>query len=137
MKRIQICADDYGFDAAVSLGILDCIDAGRISATSCMVLSPAWGAWAPALRERAGAADYGLHLDLNEFADYAQRDLAGWIAAAYLGVIKRKEARHWINICISCLSCATHWSRRCGSAMAVPVHCASPARAPGVVPRRR
>jgi len=97
MKRIQICADDYAFDAAISLGILDCIDAGRISATSCMVLSPAWPAWAPALRERKGAADFGLHLDVNEFAGYAQRGLSGWIAAAYLGGIQRPQAQAWVN----------------------------------------
>lgn len=98
MKRVQICADDFGFDAAVSLGILDCIDAGRISATSCMVLSPAWASWAPALRERAGAADYGLHLDVNEFARYASdRGLSGWIAAAYAGGIARHEAAAWVG----------------------------------------
>ncbi|WIT11211.1 ChbG/HpnK family deacetylase [Paucibacter sediminis] len=96
MKRVQICADDYGFDAAVSQGILDGIDAGRLSATSCMVLSPAWAQWAPALRERAGAADVGLHLDVNEFAGYARRSLSGWIAAAYLGAIARRDADAWV-----------------------------------------
>jgi len=97
VKRIQICADDYGFDAGVSLGILDCIDAGRISATSCMVLSPAWAEWAPALRERRGAADFGLHLDVNEFAGYAERSLSGWIVAAYLGAIKARDAQRWVG----------------------------------------
>jgi len=96
LKRIQICADDFGFDDAVSLGILDGIDRGRLSATSCMVLSPMWARWAPALRERQGMADFGLHLDLNEFASYAQRSLSGWIAAAYRRAIRAEEARHWV-----------------------------------------
>lgn len=98
MKRIQICADDYGFDAGVSLGILECIDAGRISATSCMVLSPDWPEWAPALRDRPGMADYGLHLDLNEFAPYAPgRDLKGWIAASYLGQLQASQVKDWVE----------------------------------------
>jgi predicted glycoside hydrolase/deacetylase ChbG (UPF0249 family) len=97
-RHIQICADDYGFDAAVSLGILDCVDAGRISATSCMTLSPAWPQWAPALRERAGSADFGLHLDINEFANYAvQRPLSGWISATYLRRVDAVEARSWVS----------------------------------------
>ncbi|MDC8785107.1 ChbG/HpnK family deacetylase [Roseateles koreensis] len=97
MKRIQICADDYGFDDAVSRGILDCIDAGRISATSCMVLSPVWADWAGALRERSGAADYGLHLDINEFADYAPgQGLSAWIRQGYFRQLDRSQLRSWI-----------------------------------------
>ncbi|MDT8997840.1 ChbG/HpnK family deacetylase [Paucibacter sp. APW11] len=97
-KRIQICADDYGFDRAISQAILDGIDMGRLSATSCMVLSPAWAACAPALRDREGAADFGLHLDLSEFAPYAPgRSLQGWIAAAYLRRISLAEAAQWVG----------------------------------------
>ncbi|MGS0757136.1 ChbG/HpnK family deacetylase, partial [Roseateles sp. GG27B] len=96
-RRIQICADDYGFDAAISQGILDCLDAGRISATSCMTLSPAWPQWAPALRERAGSADFGLHLDVNEFANYAVgRSLNGWLAATYLRRLDAAQVRSWV-----------------------------------------
>lgn len=97
MKRIQICADDYAFDAGVSRAIIECIDAGRISATSCMVLAPGWPAAAAALRERAGIADIGLHLDVNEFADYSSgRSLQGWIAAAYLGQLDPAQANRWV-----------------------------------------
>ena len=96
-KRIQICADDYGFDAAVSHAILEGIDSGRLSATSCMVLSPVWPREAAALRERAGMADFGLHFDVNEFADSAPgRSLSGWISAAYLGRIDAAQARGWV-----------------------------------------
>ena len=97
LRRIQICADDFGFDRAISQGILDTIDAGVVSATSCMVLSPAWPHWAPALKEREGLADLGLHLDLNEFAHYAARSLNGWIIAAYRGAVPASLARPWIE----------------------------------------
>lgn len=97
IKRIQICADDYGFDGAISQGILEGIDSGRLSATSCMVLSPVWPREAAALRERVGMADFGLHFDVNEFADVAPgRRLSGWIAAAYLGRIDAAVARAWV-----------------------------------------
>ncbi len=96
-RRIQICADDYGFDRAISLGILDCIDAGVVTATSCMVLSPAWPHWAPALKERVAEADLGLHLDLNEFAHYASRSLEGWLMAAYRGAVPCALASPWIE----------------------------------------
>lgn len=96
-RRIQICADDFGFDRAISLGILDCIDAGVVTATSCMVLSPAWPHWAPALKERTALADLGLHLDLNEFAHYASRSLEAWLIAAYRGAVPASLARPWID----------------------------------------
>ena len=96
-KRIQICADDYGFDAAVSHAILEGIDSGRLSASSCMVLSPVWPREAAALRERVGMADFGLHFEVNEFADVAPgRSLSGWIAAAYWGRIDMGLARSWV-----------------------------------------
>lgn len=97
VRRIQICADDYGFDRAISQGILDCIDAGVVTATSCMVLSPAWPHWAPALTERTERVDLGLHLDLNEFAHYANRSLKGWILAAYRGAVPARLARPWVD----------------------------------------
>lgn len=98
MRRIQICADDYGFDDGISQAILDLIDAGRLSASSCMVLSPAWVRWAPALRERTARADVGLHLDVNEFAPYAPgRSLSGWIVAAYTGQLRFAECKAWVD----------------------------------------
>ena len=97
LRRIQLCADDYGFDRAISQGILDTLDAGVVTATSCMVLSPAWLHWAPALKERAGLVDLGLHLDLNEFAHHASRSLKGWILAAYRGAVPAVLARPWIE----------------------------------------
>lgn len=96
-RRIQVCADDFGFDAAVSQGILDCIAAGRVQAAGCMVLAPDWPRWAPALRELRAQADCGLHFDVNEFSEAAPgRSLSGWILAAYRGGIDAEQARIWV-----------------------------------------
>jgi len=96
-KRVIVCADDYGFDVDVSEGILDCVDAGMVSAVSCMTLSPHWPAQAKAIASRQ-QADFGLHLDVNEFADYAPgRSLSSWIVAAYAQQISMKEARQWVD----------------------------------------
>ena len=66
---IVICADDYGHDAGTSAVIRGLAEAGRISATSCLVESEGWVAEAGALRaltdSRPGLA-IGLHLNLTE-----------------------------------------------------------------------
>ena len=97
-KRVIVCADDYGFDADVSEGILDCVDAAVVSAVSCMTLAAHWPVQAKAIASRRHQADFGLHLDVNEFADHAKgRSLSGWIVAAYMRQIKLKEARKWVD----------------------------------------
>jgi predicted glycoside hydrolase/deacetylase ChbG (UPF0249 family) len=69
MKPLIVTADDYAMSAAIDEGILDLVQAGRVSATSCMTLSPRWPEAArqltPAVRARC---HLGLHLDLTEFA---------------------------------------------------------------------
>lgn len=65
MKRVVLCADDYGLTEGVSRGILELAQAGRISATSAMTSRPAWPALAPALRPLAGRIAVGLHLNLT------------------------------------------------------------------------
>lgn len=97
-KRVIVCADDYGFDADVSAGILDCVDAGMVSAVSCMSLSPHWPEQSKAIASRRALADFGLHLDVNEFADYApQRSLSSWIVAACTRQINAHDARQWVQ----------------------------------------
>jgi predicted glycoside hydrolase/deacetylase ChbG (UPF0249 family) len=67
-EPIVLCADDYAIAPGVSRAILELIDAGRISATSCLAISPAWTEHAARLRPRDGRADIGLHLALTDFA---------------------------------------------------------------------
>lgn len=68
MKSIIICADDYAQSPAIDEAILTLIAQNRLSATSCMVLSPRWEVAAKALtssiREKAAI---GLHLDFTHF----------------------------------------------------------------------
>ncbi|MGE5339296.1 MAG: ChbG/HpnK family deacetylase [Gemmatimonadota bacterium] len=65
-RRVALCADDYGYNAAVDEAILALIDLGRLGGTSCMVDAPRFSAAAPPLRERASRADIGLHFNLTE-----------------------------------------------------------------------
>jgi predicted glycoside hydrolase/deacetylase ChbG (UPF0249 family) len=60
-----LCADDYALSPSVSRGILDAVQAGRLSATSALTTGPSWPAAAAALRSHAGETDVGLHLNLT------------------------------------------------------------------------
>jgi predicted glycoside hydrolase/deacetylase ChbG (UPF0249 family) len=64
MKRIALCADDFGAFPGADAGILRLVDLGRLGGVSCQVVGGAFAADAPALRERTGSVDVGLHLDL-------------------------------------------------------------------------
>lgn len=66
MRRIMICADDYGLDEAIDDACHALQTDGRISGVSCMTRSPRWPAAARALQENAGAGKSGLHIDLTE-----------------------------------------------------------------------
>lgn len=65
---LTICADDYALSPGVSTAIVELIEAGRVTATSCMVAQPFWPAHAPWLRPLAERADIGLHLTLTDQA---------------------------------------------------------------------
>jgi predicted glycoside hydrolase/deacetylase ChbG (UPF0249 family) len=67
LRRIWLCADDYGISPAVSGAIRDLMARARINATSVMVTAPTFShAEAAALREAAGdRAAIGLHLTLT------------------------------------------------------------------------
>ena len=68
-RRICICTDDFGIDAAVDSAVLGLAERGRMSATSCMVGGPSWAQGSALLREvaRGGRFDAGLHLDLGDY----------------------------------------------------------------------
>lgn len=65
MKTITLCADDYAQSPAVSAGIRQLIEAGRLTATGCMTQSPSWKEDGRALLPHAGRADIGLHFNLT------------------------------------------------------------------------
>jgi YdjC-like protein len=64
MKRIALCADDFGSFPGANRGILRLVDLGRLGGVSCQVVGASFAGGAPALRERAATVDAGLHLDL-------------------------------------------------------------------------
>lgn len=70
-KPLVLCADDFAVHASASRGIATLAAAGRLSATSVMVLSPRWGQDVALLRELRGRLDVGLHLDWT--SEFAQR----------------------------------------------------------------
>jgi chitin disaccharide deacetylase len=66
-QSFTLCADDYAIAPATSAAIRDLIADGRLSATSCMTLSPHWPGEAAALRALRDKADIGLHFTLTAF----------------------------------------------------------------------
>jgi YdjC-like protein len=64
LKRIALCADDFGSFPGADAGILRLVERGRLGGVSCQVVGGAFATDAPALRERGGSVDLGLHLDL-------------------------------------------------------------------------
>jgi predicted glycoside hydrolase/deacetylase ChbG (UPF0249 family) len=69
LRRIWLCADDYGLAEGVNRAIRDLISRGRLNATSVMVVGPAIGrAEVAALQETAAASPrcaIGLHATLT------------------------------------------------------------------------
>ena len=100
MKRLILCADDFAANQAASQGIAALARAGRISATSAMVLSPRWAQDAALLQEVRGRIDVGLHLDwTSAFARAAGHgvSLTGAMLKALLGGFNRADARTLIE----------------------------------------
>jgi predicted glycoside hydrolase/deacetylase ChbG (UPF0249 family) len=62
---VALCADDYGLSYGVSAGILEALDAGRITAVSALVNGPRWPAMGLELVRRGRGADIGLHFNLT------------------------------------------------------------------------
>jgi len=66
MKKIILCADDYGQNTSVSQAILHLLENKRLSATSCLTTYPDWYTQAGALRSFKSQASLGLHFNLTE-----------------------------------------------------------------------
>lgn len=104
LRRLCICADDYGMSAGINAAVLHLAERGRISATGCMVLRSAWqvgarrlSAWSPLL------LDTGLHLDLSHLPgrDGADSSLGRLIAACYLHTADRAWLRDQVRMQLS------------------------------------
>lgn len=64
MRRLVVCADDFGHGPQVDAAILQLVALDRLDAVGCQVAAPAFTADAPALAARSARVDLGLHLDL-------------------------------------------------------------------------
>jgi predicted glycoside hydrolase/deacetylase ChbG (UPF0249 family) len=102
VRRIAICADDFGSHPGVDEAVLALADRGRVTATSCMVGGPTWSRSCVPLRQvaSAGQLDAGLHLDLTEFPANAslQRPLRQWMVRAFAGRVDRRAVADEIRV---------------------------------------
>ncbi|MBI3451552.1 MAG: ChbG/HpnK family deacetylase [Rhodospirillales bacterium] len=64
--RLILCADDYAIAPGVSRAIRALIEAGRLTATSCLTVSPFWPEHARELHPLAAGIDTGIHLALTD-----------------------------------------------------------------------
>ena len=67
-RELVLCADDFGLAADIDEAILALIEAGRLTATGCMVAGERFDADAPRLAQLASRADIGLHFTLTELS---------------------------------------------------------------------
>jgi chitin disaccharide deacetylase len=68
--KLILCADDFGQSEAIDLAIIKLIEMNRLTATSCMTLSPRWAEAAKRLTPSIKAkASIGLHLDFTHFGE--------------------------------------------------------------------
>ncbi|TPL04666.1 MULTISPECIES: ChbG/HpnK family deacetylase [unclassified Mesorhizobium] len=65
-RSIRLIADDYGLAPGVSSAILDLIERGRLTGTSCMTGFPEWEDAAARIRPFRQRAAVGLHLTLTD-----------------------------------------------------------------------
>jgi predicted glycoside hydrolase/deacetylase ChbG (UPF0249 family) len=65
VRRITLCADDYGIAPGVDRGIRELISRGRLNATTAMVVAPSFSKDAAKALLDAGSASIGLHVTLT------------------------------------------------------------------------
>ncbi len=65
-RDLVLCADDFGLAGDIDEAILALVEAGRLTATGCMVGGAAFEQDAPRLARLADRADIGLHFTLTE-----------------------------------------------------------------------
>jgi chitin disaccharide deacetylase len=93
MKHVVLCADDFGQSAAIGGGILQLVEAGRLSAVSCMTEADAWLESAPALARHQESIDIGVHFNLTHpcgFQSWSARPLGTTLLAAMSGGLDQR-----------------------------------------------
>ncbi|MES2554163.1 MAG: ChbG/HpnK family deacetylase [Pseudomonadota bacterium] len=97
LKPLIVTADDFAQSADIDAGIIALILKNRVSATSCLTMSPRWPEASRLLtNEIRGLADIGLHLDFTQYAGYRHR-LPIVMARAFLNALPKKKILASIN----------------------------------------
>lgn len=97
LSSVILCADDFAYDAEISAGILELIEQGCLSATSCMVLSPYWKTAAKTIAPpHMTQADIGLHLDFTEFNTQFPMSLSALLMKSHLRQLDAKQLKQSI-----------------------------------------
>ncbi len=104
LRRLSLCADDFGQSAAINQGILSLIGRGRLQATSVLSEGPCWADGAAQLKallsssvsdHASGMAEVGLHLNLTHPFDGATmvRPLSRWLLVSMLRQVPQAQVR--------------------------------------------
>lgn len=86
-RTINICADDFGHEAARDDAIVRLAESGRVSAVSCFTDSARWPA--ASRRLRSGPVQLGLHFNLTLPFGHGEHALAIWLARALTGAVRK------------------------------------------------
>lgn len=97
LKPFIVCADDFGIAPGVDVAIVELAQAGRLSATGCLVTAERFPKAAPLLSGLP--IDIGLHLNFTEFLGLPgfYTPLGKLIALSYMRRISRSHVRGQIN----------------------------------------
>jgi chitin disaccharide deacetylase len=97
LKPLIVCADDFGIEPGVDAAIVELAQAGRLSATGCLVTAERFSKAAPLLSGLP--VDIGLHLNFTEFLGLPgfYNPLGKLIALTYMRRISRSQVRAQIN----------------------------------------
>ena len=99
MKQVILCADDYALHPNVDAAIVSLIEQGRLTATSCMALSPNWKNAAQSLTtDIQNKADIGLHLDFTEFSSAQKHPLSRLILKNLARQLSQKKISEVVHL---------------------------------------
>lgn len=102
MTPLIISADDYAQSPAIDAGILALIQQQRLTAASCLTLSPRWTEAAKLITgEIRSKADIGLHLDFTQYEQPLRNSLAKLIVRTMGRSLPSKSIRESIETQLS------------------------------------
>ena len=112
MKRIILCADDYGQNSAISQAIVELLEKKRLTATSCLSTFNSWPNLAKELKPYQNQADIGLHFNLTEGKPLSSRlksfhNLPKLIGLAFLRLLDKEAIAQEFNAQLDSFIAAT------------------------------